>query len=43
MTALVVVVVLVLAVVEKVVHRRVEPAMDVLLTVGAVVVAIAGV
>lgn len=43
MTVLAVVAALVLAVVETVVHRRVEPAMDVLLTVGAVVVAIAGV
>ena len=41
--AQVVVVVLVLAVVETVVHRRVEPAMDVLLTAGAVVAVIVGV
>lgn len=41
--AQVVVVVLVLAVVETVVHRRVEPAMDVLLTAGVVVVVTVGV
>ena len=43
MTVLEVVEVLVLAVVETVVHRRVEPAMDVLLTAGVVVTAIVGV
>ena len=41
--AQVVVVVLVLAVVETVVHRRVEHAMDALPIVGAVVVTIVGV
>ena len=41
--AQVAVVALVLAVVETVVHRRVEPAMDVLLTAGVVVAAIVGV
>ena len=43
MTVLAVVAALVLAVVETVVHKRVEPVMDVPPTVGAVVVAIAGV
>ena len=43
MTVLVVVVVLVLAVVETVVRKRVEPVMDVLLTAGVVVAAIVGV
>ena len=43
MTVLVVVVVLVLAVVETVVHKRVAPVMDVLLTAGVVVAAIVGV
>ena len=43
MTVLEVVEVLVLAVAETVVHRRVEPVMDVLLTAGAVVVTIVGV
>ena len=41
--AQVVVVVHVLAVAETVVHRRVEPAKDVLLTAGVVVAAIVGV
>ena len=41
--AQVVVVVLVLAVAETVVRRRVEPVMDVLLTAGVVVAAIVGV
>ena len=41
--AQVVVVVLVLAVVETAVHRRVEPVMDVLLTAGVGVAAIVGV
>lgn len=41
--AQVVVVVLVLAVVETVVRKRVEPVMDVLLTAGVVVAAIVGV
>ena len=43
MTVLEVVEVLVLAVVETVVHRRVEHVMDVLLTAGVVVAAIVGV
>ena len=43
MTVLVVVVVLVLAVVEMVVRKRVEPVMDVLLTAGVVVVVTVGV
>ena len=43
MTVLAVVAALVLAVVETVVHRRVEPAMDVLLTAGVGVAAIVGV
>ena len=43
MTVLEVVEALVLAVVETVVHRRVELAMDVLLTAGVVVAAIVGV
>ena len=43
MTVLVVVVVLVLAVVETVVHKRVALVMDVLLTAGVVVVVTVGV
>ena len=42
-TVLVVVAVLVLAIAEMVVRKRVEPAMDVLLTAGVVVVVTVGV